>query len=121
MINASGTKTTRLTGTKPSTVADPIWRISGGTPDEVLTVSSCQAFDAPKTTRPMPRVMISGCTRKTPLPMPLMTPMITAMTSGTMIATASPCCSRSEAATKADMDAVAATDRSMPPVSITIV
>ena len=66
----------------------------------------------------MPRVMISGWTRKTPTPMPVIRPTRAATTSGTMIATGRPELLMSVAVTNPAIEATAPTDRSMPPVSI---
>ena len=40
-------------------------------PAPVWTIRICHTLARPRTTRPMPRVMISGWTRKTPTPMPV--------------------------------------------------
>ena len=79
----------------------------------------CQTLARPRTTRPMPRVMISGWTRNTPTPMPVSEPGERRRRRArrgwprrgpgppTSVATRNPA-----------IDATAPTDRSMPPVSI---
>ena len=118
MIAATGTKTSRLNGTTSRNVPLPSVRSSAGTPAPVWTFWSCHTLASPRTTRLMPRVMISGWTRKTPTPMPVIRPTRAATTSGTMIAAGRPQLLMSVAVTNPAIDATAPTDRSIPPVSI---
>ena len=63
--------------------------------------------------------MINGCTRNTPIPMPLSRPASAATTSATTIPSAAPPgLFTNVAVTKPAMDPTAATERSMPPVSM---
>ncbi len=94
-------------------------RSESGTPAPVWSVCSCQTLARPRTTKLMPRVMISGWTRNTPTPMPVTRPARAAAVSETAIATGTPPGSLTRVAvTKPAMEATAPTDRSMPPVSI---
>ena len=72
-------------------------------------------------TRLVPSVMISGCTRKTPTPMPLASPISTAGTSAMRIATAGSWLTTCVAMMKAPIVATVLTERSMPPVSMVMV
>ena len=83
-----GRRRARLYGTTPRTLLEPSVRSSGGTPAPVWTIASCQTLASPRTTRLMPRVMISGWTRKTPTPIPVSRPTrIAAIARATTIAT----------------------------------
>ena len=67
----------------------------------------------------MPRVMISGWTRKTPTPMPVSSPARAAAARATTIAKGDPPgLSTSVAVTNPAIEATAPTERSIPPVSI---
>jgi hypothetical protein len=68
--------------------------------------------------RPVPSVMISGCTRAIPAPKPLTSPTIAPTAMATSIAGAAPISGVIVAATKAAQVATIPADRSMPPVSI---
>ena len=72
--DARGACPTRATGARP------------GRPPPVWTICSCQTLARPRTTRPMPRVMISGWTRNTPTPMPVRSPARAAAARATTIA-----------------------------------
>ena len=74
MRAATGTKTSRLFGRTVRIVPDPSQRRTAGTPAPVWTMTSCQTLARPRTTRLMPRVMISGWTRNTPTPTPVRKP-----------------------------------------------
>ena len=66
----------------------------------------------------MPRVMISGWTLNTPMPMPLIVPAMTAAPRPMRIATTWPWPVDWVATRNAAIDAIVPTERSMPPVSI---
>jgi hypothetical protein len=76
----------------------------------------CQTLASPSTTRLMPRVMISGWTRKTPTPTPVTRPATAAAMSAMSRAIGSPCEPTRVATRNPDIEATAPTDRSMPPV-----
>ena len=97
----------------------PIHLSSPGTPAPVWTVCSCHTFANPRTTKLMARVMISGCTRNTPTPMPVTRPASAAAASAMTIPwTHPPGLWTNVAVTNPAIEATAATDRSIPPVSI---
>ncbi len=90
-----------------------------GSPEPVWSMRSCQTFEKPSTTRPMPRVTMSGWTRKTPTLMPLTSPTSTAALSATATPSGQPPgWLMNVAVTKPAIEATKPTDRSMPPVSI---
>jgi hypothetical protein len=92
--------------------------MGSGTPDDVLTTASWKALASPSTTRLIAKVMISGCTRNTPIPIPLIVPATAAATRAISNAAPSPMLGSSVATMNPAAEATAPTDRSMPPVSI---
>ena len=120
MRAASGTKTTRLYGTISRNAPRPQRpQARRGRPTPVWTIWSCHTLARPSTTRPMPRVMISGWTRKTPTPMPVTSagrarPRRAPRGCRRRV----PGRRRASRRTNPAIDATAPTDRSMPPVSI---
>ena len=70
------------TAGSPKSRSEPSVRELGGTPAPVWTIASCHTLASPRTTRPMPRVMISGWTRKTPTPIPVRRPTSAAIDEG---------------------------------------
>ena len=69
----------------PPVIAEPTERNSVGTPEPVWTICSCQTLAKPSTMKLMPRVMINGWTRNTPIPTPLTKPARAAARSATTI------------------------------------
>jgi hypothetical protein len=119
MSATTGTNTTRLLGTTPNNVPEPMIRSTSGTPVPVWTDCSCQTFASPSTTKLMPSVTISGCARKMPTPIPVISPASTAAVSDTTTPwTTPPGLLMSVAVTNPTIEATAPTDRSIPPVSI---
>ena len=107
-------------GTNPTSDSPPTSRTIGGTLVPPRRLPDACTVSSPVTMPAMPRVMISGCTRKIPTPMPLTRPTASPTASPSPIARTVPSDS-CEAITYAAAVAVAAIERSMPRVSIAIV
>src|SRR5690242_12856607 len=100
-------------------MSEPIIRSSAGTPAPVCTDWSCQTLARPRSMKLIPRVTISGWTRKTPTAIPDTRPARTAAANDTTIAWATPPGLWIRVAvTNPAIEATALTDRSIPPVSI---